>query len=167
MSKSRPLDLEGGEEVAEAWDSTRPQDAEGIAEATASPAVDTSALVPDRTILDPTALENLLAVVGGEFGYLAELIDSFLEEAPQLLGELEQFVEDGDAAGVRRVAHSLKSNGADFGAATFSELCKELEMVAKSGDLEGAADLSAQIVAEYRKVESALTAVRREGEISG
>jgi CheY-like chemotaxis protein len=167
LSKSRPLDLEGGEEVAEAWDSTRPQDAEGIAEATASPPVDTSALVPDRTILDPTALENLLAVVGGEFGYLAELIDSFLEEAPQLLGDLEQFVEDGDAAGVRRVAHSLKSNGADFGATTFSELCRELEMVGKSGELEGAADLSAQIMAEYKNVEEALTAVRREGEISG
>ena len=90
--------------------------------------------VPDVAVLDPAALENLLSMLGGEFVYLEELIDSFLEDAPQLLAELDQFVEGGDSAGVRRVAHSLKSNGADFGATTFSNLCKELEMVGKSGD---------------------------------
>jgi CheY-like chemotaxis protein len=163
LSKSRPLDA--SQEGGEARDSTRPPRVEAVAEATSSPPSDTSAAMPDRAVLDPAALENLLAVVGGEFDFLVELIDSFLEEAPQLLGELKQFVEDGDAAGVRRVAHSLKSNGADFGATTFAELCKELEMVGKSGELEGAADLLAQIMAEYKKVEAALAAVRREGEI--
>jgi HPt (histidine-containing phosphotransfer) domain-containing protein len=93
------------------------------------------------------------------------LIDSFLEEAPQLLAELGQFVKEGDAAGVRRVGHSLKSNGTDFGAPTFASLCKELEMMGKSGTLDGAADLSAQVVTEYEKVEAALNAVRREGRL--
>ena len=122
---------------------------------------------PGAQVLDSAALENLLAVVGGEFDYLVELIDSFLEEAPRLLAELNQAVEDGDAAGVRRAAHSLKSNGADFGASTFFNLCKELEMMGKSGVLDHAADLSAQIAAEYDKVETALEKVRREGSISG
>jgi CheY-like chemotaxis protein len=114
-------------------------------------------------VLDRAALQNLLAVVGGEFDYLVELIDSFLEEAPQLLAELDQHVAGGDAAGVRRVAHSLKSNGADFGARAFSELCKELEMVGKSGDLGSAAGLAAQIGAEYARVALALETLRREG----
>jgi signal transduction histidine kinase/DNA-binding response OmpR family regulator/HPt (histidine-containing phosphotransfer) domain-containing protein/PAS domain-containing protein len=121
---------------------------------------------PDGTVLDPVALDTLLSVVGGEFLYLAELIDSFLEDAPQLLAELNQLVEAGDAAGVRRVAHSLKSNGADFGASTFSGLCKELELLGKSGALEGAAGLLARIAAEYARVEAALTALRREGQLS-
>jgi HPt (histidine-containing phosphotransfer) domain-containing protein len=121
--------------------------------------------MPDPAVLDAAALENLLAVVGGEFDFLVELIDSFLEEAPQLLAELGQCVEDGDAAGVRRVAHSLKSNGADFGATTFSGLCKDLEMVGKSGALEGATDLSARVMDEYEHVQVALMAVRREGRL--
>jgi HPt (histidine-containing phosphotransfer) domain-containing protein len=87
--------------------------------------------VENTAVLDLAALENLLSVLGGEFEYLAELIDSFLEDGPQLLAELNQYVQAGDAAGVRRVAHSLKSNGADFGATTFSSLCKELEMMGK------------------------------------
>jgi hypothetical protein len=63
------------------------------------------------------------------------------------------------------VGHSLKSNGTDFGAPTFASLCKELEMMGKSGTLDGAADLSAQVVTEYEKVEAALDAVRREGRL--
>jgi CheY-like chemotaxis protein/HPt (histidine-containing phosphotransfer) domain-containing protein len=119
----------------------------------------------NAAVLDPTALESLLSMLGGEFAYLVELIDSFLEDAPQLLAELNEFVEGEDAAGVRRVAHSLKSNGADFGATTFSNLCRELEMMGKEGAIDGAADLAAHIAAEYGNVEVALAAVRREGRI--
>jgi CheY-like chemotaxis protein len=120
---------------------------------------------PDAAVLDPKALENLLSMLGGEFAYLVELIDSFLEDAPQLLAELHRSVEDGDAAGVRRVAHSLRSNGADFGATTFSNHCKELEMVGKSGSLNGVAGLAGQVGTEYGRVEVALEDIRREGRI--
>ena len=120
---------------------------------------------PDAAVLDPKALENLLSMLGGEFAYLVELIDSFLEDAPQLLAELDRSVEGGDSAGVRLAAHSLKSNGADFGATTFSNLCKELEMVGKSGALNGVAGLAAQVGVEYGKVAVALETVRREGRI--
>jgi CheY-like chemotaxis protein len=120
---------------------------------------------PEPVVLDPKALENLVSMLGGEFDYLVELIDSFLEDAPKLLDELGQFIESGNAAGIRRVAHSLKSNGADFGAARFSDLCKKLEMQGKSGEIAGAADLAAQIRAEYGNVEMALATIRREGRI--
>jgi signal transduction histidine kinase/DNA-binding response OmpR family regulator/HPt (histidine-containing phosphotransfer) domain-containing protein len=119
----------------------------------------------EAAALDPAALQGLLSLVGGEFASLAELIASFLDEAPRLLAELDQSVASGDAAGVRRVAHSLKSNGADFGAATFAALCRELEMMGKDGRLDGAADLAARLGAEYVKVAAALQAVRREQQI--
>jgi CheY-like chemotaxis protein len=155
LSKSRPLEgnQEGEQQMVKIEDGSPPPSA------SLDPA-------PDAAVLDPAALANLLAVVGGEFDYLVELIDSFLEEAPQLLAELQQFVAGGDAAGVRRVAHSLKSNGTDFGATTFSDLCKELEMMGKSGTLDGVADLASQVVAEYEKVEIALRAVRRAGRLN-
>jgi CheY-like chemotaxis protein len=116
-----------------------------------------------EAVLDSKALDNLLSTLGGEFANLKIIIDSFLEEAPGLLDELDRFVETGDAAGVRRVAHSLKSNGADFGAAAFAERCKDLEAMGKSGELDGAADLASRIRTEYRKVAAAL-ATLREGE---
>jgi CheY-like chemotaxis protein len=158
LSKSRPLAAsqeDPGSEPVKAGSEVR------------SEASDVADPVPDAAVLDPKALENLLSMLGGEYVYLEELIDSFLEDAPKLLAELNQYVEGGDAAGVHRMAHSLKSNGADFGATAFSDLCKELEMMAKSGAIDGAAALAAEIVAEYGRVEAALAALRREGRIGG
>jgi HPt (histidine-containing phosphotransfer) domain-containing protein len=128
---------------------------------TLSPSADE--LAPDSSVLDPKALRRLLATVGGEFEYLAELIDSFLDDAPKLLDELGQFAQTGDASGVRRVAHALKSNGADLGATAFTNQCKELEDLGKSGALNGAVERVARLQVEYGRVETALMAVRRAG----
>jgi signal transduction histidine kinase/CheY-like chemotaxis protein len=121
--------------------------------------------LPDQLVLDPAALTDLLSMLGGEFVYLEELIDSFLEDGPQLLAELQDYVAEGDSAGASRIAHSLKSNGADFGAYTFSELCKELELRGRSGQLQGAVGLLAQIEAEHAKLAAVLQTVRHERRI--
>jgi CheY-like chemotaxis protein/HPt (histidine-containing phosphotransfer) domain-containing protein len=118
-------------------------------------------------VLNPAALNELLSSLGGEFNYLVELIDSFLEDAPQLLDELSRYVDQGDQEGTRRIAHSLKSNGADFGAITFTDLCKELEIKAKAGQMGGIAELCTKIITEYPLVEAALTKVKKEHKIIG
>lgn len=111
-------------------------------------------------VLDPAALERLKDMVGGDAGFLGELIDTFLSEAPQLLSDMRQAVEGGDAAGLRLAAHSLKSNSADFGARTLSSVCRELEGMGKAGTLDGAAELVAQAEAEYEQVKTALEVSR-------
>ena len=160
LSKSRPLGDGLGTEGEEAAISSERIEREGE-DASRAPA-GTSALELDVEVLDSAALDNLLSLMGGEFIYLEDLIDTFLEDGPLLLQDLDQFVNNQDAEGVRRIAHSLKSNGADFGALAFSNLCKELELQAKSGALDNAANLSAQIGDEYEKVEYALKNIRRE-----
>jgi HPt (histidine-containing phosphotransfer) domain-containing protein len=57
-------------------------------------------------------------------------------------------------------AHTLKSNGADFGATIFSTLCQKLEMLAKSGQLTGAEALLSQVEEEFENVKAALEAMR-------
>jgi signal transduction histidine kinase/CheY-like chemotaxis protein/HPt (histidine-containing phosphotransfer) domain-containing protein/PAS domain-containing protein len=156
LSKSRPL--ETTRDVGTQAKSPRTEAPDGATALAPAPPL-------NGGVLDPKALADLLTMLGGEFVYLEEIIDSFLEDAPKLLTELDQFVEEGDSAGVRRIAHSLKSNGADFGAMTFSNLCKDLELVGKSGALNGSAHLATQIATEYEKVAAALTLVRSERRI--
>ena len=72
--------------------------------------------------------------------YLAEVIDAFVADAPALLAALRRSLEEKDADELRRAAHTLKSNGATFGAEQFSELCRQLEQRAKSGQLTGASE---------------------------
>jgi len=110
--------------------------------------------------LDPDGLAQLRRTVGEDPTVLAELIDTFLADAPRLLADLRESLERGDAAGVRLAAHSLKSNGAAFGAQAFADLCKEMEAVGKAGVLDGADHLLTQVEAEYERVKTALMGVR-------
>lgn len=113
-------------------------------------------------VLDPGALERLRDSIGEEF--LGELVGTFLDDAPVQLSTLRSAVERGDAEEARRAAHTLKGNGATFGANAFSELCRGLEERAKSADLADAEKLVAEVEAEYARVEAALAAAARRGE---
>ncbi|RIH90603.1 Signal transduction histidine-protein kinase BarA [Calidithermus terrae] len=113
--------------------------------------------------LDPAALEELRALAGGDGAFLAELAETFLHDAPALIQGLEQALRAGDAAGVRMAAHTLKSNGAQFGAHDLAELCKELEGRGKAGVLEGAEALLERVRAELERVRPVLEALRGGG----
>ena len=113
-------------------------------------------------ILDPSALENLREMVGGDVEFMAELMDTFLEDAPRMLTDMRQALDSGDVPVMRRAAHSLKSNSAEFGAMALSELCRELEALSKDSLVEGMDDLVARIEAEYVQVKVALQVARQE-----
>lgn len=108
--------------------------------------------------LDASAIESLRELGGKEF--LAELIDTFLSDAPALVATLRTTSEQGDTEGLRRAAHTLKSNGQTFGAGRFSELCRELEQRARSDELDGTAELVDRIEREYAALEKTLAALR-------
>jgi PAS domain S-box-containing protein len=109
-------------------------------------------------VLDPEALERL-GVGAGDQAFLAELVDTFLRDAPILLDELRGALETAEIQQLRKAAHTLKSNGRVFGATTLAELCRELEAMASSDRLDGAAELLDQIEGEYARVEHALREV--------
>jgi PAS domain S-box-containing protein len=117
--------------------------------------------------VDGTALEALAASLGdGDEGWegMRELIVAFLEDAPTQLATLRDAVERGDASEARRAAHSLKSNGATFGAQAFSGVCRELESLARGGELDRASTLLARAEETWGAVRRALEAVRAAGE---
>jgi HPt (histidine-containing phosphotransfer) domain-containing protein len=117
----------------------------------------------DENIIDPTALQAMLEMVGGDTAFLAEMIDTYLADSPQLLADLGQAVDGGNAELLRRAAHSLKSNSAGFGAHALAALARQLEDLGKQGSTAGAAPLLAAAGAEYERVQAALLAARPEG----
>jgi histidine phosphotransfer protein HptB len=77
-------------------------------------------------VIDRTVYAELRTTTGAEF--VAELVDTFLEDAPRMLAELRSALNDGHADRFRRAAHSLKSNANTFGAANLAKLARELEL---------------------------------------
>jgi HPt (histidine-containing phosphotransfer) domain-containing protein len=111
-------------------------------------------------ILDTAAFETLSELMGGESDLIAEIIDVFFDEAPTILDEMRSSFSDRNATDLRRSAHSLKTNSATFGATVLHDLCRRLEELGKAGDFDGAGELVEQCVAEYARVERALSVMR-------
>ena len=113
--------------------------------------------------IDRSTLDRLLESVGGDMDFLGEMLDTYFDDSPQQIAAARAALAAGDAEAVRRAAHSLKSNSANFGALAFSAQCRELEMLAESGSLEGGAERLARIAAGYEQVHAALLAIKDGG----
>ena len=101
--------------------------------------------------IDTTVFTELQEAAGADF--VQELVNTFLEEAPQMLKELRDAQATGLADVFRRAAHSLKSNSNTFGANRLGEMARDLELGGLTSDT---APLAA-IEAEYQVVATALT----------
>jgi len=108
----------------------------------------------DAAVIDTTVFAELQAAAGAEF--VADLVGTFLEEAPGMLAELRSARAAGDGERFRRAAHSLKSNSHTFGAQALGALARELELRGLAADAaQDAAALDA-LEAAYARVAAAL-----------
>jgi len=98
----------------------------------------------------------------GDPATLVELLNSYLEDAPQLIQQMRDGLAAGDIDGVRRAAHSLKSNSASFGGNRLADAARELEMIAKGGTLEGAEPKLREVEHEYEQLSALLTELKNE-----
>ncbi len=124
-----------------------PQDNDTQAEPTAVDAV-----------LDRAKLDELNVLGGGDPEFVRELVRMFSEQAPRYLEAARVALEVKDLVAVGKAAHTLKSSSAYLGAKRLSELCKELEGIARAGDAQASARLLEALTAEYDAVRLALAA---------
>jgi HPt (histidine-containing phosphotransfer) domain-containing protein len=118
---------------------------------------------PAPPVLDLAALQRLRSTLGKQAdALLPSLIDNFFKDAPKLIADAHRTLEQGQAADLRRAAHTLKSTSATFGAMALSGLARELEYKARDGALEGADGLLSRIEAEYAQAKAALETLRKE-----
>ncbi len=103
-----------------------------------------------QPLIDPGVFAELQETAGADF--VCELVDTFREEAPQMLAELRAAQAAGAADRFRRAAHSLKSNSNTFGAMRLGAMARELELGGMGPD---ATQLDA-LSAEYDAVATAL-----------
>jgi HPt (histidine-containing phosphotransfer) domain-containing protein len=113
--------------------------------------------------IDPDVIEGLRELGGDdEPELLAELIEIFLRDAPQRIGEIERGLRTSDIALLERASHTLKSSSANIGALGLSELCRRIERSAREGSLRGL-DTLVEVSSEvYGRVDGALREISRD-----
>jgi CheY-like chemotaxis protein/HPt (histidine-containing phosphotransfer) domain-containing protein len=89
---------------------------------------------------------------GGDRELLGELIGVFLSEMPKWMRELEGALGRGDAAELRRVAHTVKGAVDSCGASSAYDAAMLLERIGRSSDLAGAPAAYASLDREIDRV---------------
>ncbi|HEX5943222.1 MAG TPA: Hpt domain-containing protein [Anaerolineales bacterium] len=84
-------------------------------------------------VIDKATFEELKQMSGADF--INELIDAFLEDAPNMIQNMRTAAATGDVETFRRNAHSLKSNAYTFGATELGGLARELELMGRESNL--------------------------------
>jgi HPt (histidine-containing phosphotransfer) domain-containing protein len=93
--------------------------------------------VDDEEILDLAILADLEAF-GSDF--VADLVDAFADQSVGMRAEIDAGLVAGDAQTVQGVAHMMKGSAGSLGLPSLANRAAELEDVAKTGSLAGAAD---------------------------
>jgi HPt (histidine-containing phosphotransfer) domain-containing protein len=112
--------------------------------------------MPTDEIIDQATFAGLLDSLGGDVDFLSELVEAYLTSSPELMGSMRQAIASGEATALQRAAHSLKTGSASFGALAFAAQCKELEELAKTGELAGAEERHEALESAYAPVAATL-----------
>ncbi len=109
----------------------------------------------EETPLDADVFDALQDSMGEDF--VADLVTTFLDEAPAMISDLKAAAAQGDADGFRRAAHSLKSNANVFGAIGLADLARQMELggleagnAAQIAEVEDRYARAAAMMAEWR-----------------
>ncbi len=89
--------------------------------------------------VDPEAIERFWSKAGTDTeNILQELITLFIKESPGQLRDLRDAIEAKDADATWQAAHRLKGSGFPIGAAAFTQLCLEIEMMGRANRVSNA-----------------------------
>jgi HPt (histidine-containing phosphotransfer) domain-containing protein len=109
-------------------------------------------------VLDAQALARLRELdPKGENRLLERVMKAFETSVARLAPQLEDARRSGDRAGIRHVAHTLKSSSASIGALALSQRCAEVETLIR---LESTEDLSAPLDALSAELGVVLKAIQ-------
>lgn len=97
--------------------------------------------------------------VGDDPTFVAEIVGNYLATCPQLLDGMREAAQANQPTDMARLAHQLKSSSAWLGADRLAELCREIEVSARTGTLDRVAERLHEVEQEVGRVEQALNAL--------
>jgi two-component system, sensor histidine kinase and response regulator len=74
---------------------------------------------------------------GGSHSLLCRVCEIFLENLPAMQEAIQRAVASLDAVAIQQAAHSLKGSASVIGAQAATAAAREIEMMARSGKLDG------------------------------
>ncbi|MBF0243143.1 MAG: response regulator [Desulfamplus sp.] len=128
-------------------------EAENILSSESSKPIESENLVNNLVLDEPKELTFDRAAMVERFGGDEEtvnlILDSFVEEATEIIKSLEDAVEREDLESIRSSSHALKGSSANVHATPLSRLALKMESAAKEGNLIGLPNMFKEIKKEF------------------
>jgi diguanylate cyclase (GGDEF)-like protein len=87
----------------------------------------------DNSVIDRKVFYELYQNAGSAF---SEMLKIYMEDQPVYLKDIDRAIQQSDRVLLQRTAHTLKGSSRNFGAMTFSNLCRDLEKAAPAEEFE-------------------------------
>ncbi|MFC4292233.1 ATP-binding protein [Sphingorhabdus arenilitoris] len=110
--------------------------------------------VSPSSALNPAQIEYLASI--GNMKFVAEMIDSFRQDAEEVITDMQKSVAGGDVDQFRFCAHALKSSANNIGAETLAAIAAKLEKITEGEFHEMASTYLQKVEAELLRVRDAL-----------
>ncbi|QNH18639.1 sensor histidine kinase [Xanthomonas sp. SS] len=152
--------LSADAEEAAAENAAAPTPTAAVAATPAASVAGTAPMLPPTPlpVLDIAVLDELRELAGS--ATTAQIVELFLDDAPQLIQRLEQAAAIPQLDPLRDAAHTLKSSAANVGALALSAAAARIEAGVRAHQLERPAVAVALVIAEFARARLALKGYR-------
>jgi|GEM_PF-1589627 len=107
-------------------------------------------------VLEGDALEELRRLEQGGYFSLDDFLQQFKEDGRERIKKMWRALTDDDAEALEREAHTLKGGSRELGARRLSELCLELEKMAREGTWDTGEELLRGVEREFEVLQREL-----------
>jgi CheY-like chemotaxis protein len=153
---NKPLTLRSLRDMVEKWAGGR---VESAAVSPSRPNAYPPSQATDDTPISEFALKEILELERvNAVGIFAKLIQTFLDEAPVMLEDLQTAVRQEDAGRITRAASTLKAASLKVGGEPLAAVCEALDRLSQSKNTEGSVALMTKLDTRYLALKDALEA---------
>ena len=134
--------------------------AQAIVAEAAAPAQAISAEAADGEPINMAALDRIRAIVpaNGD-GLLRRVVETYLKNADPQVERLARALMNGQASELAGLAHALKSSSFNVGAERLGGLLRDIEQMARQGNLEDVLALTGSLDTEFERARLALAQI--------
>lgn len=87
---------------------------------------------------------------------MEEFIKTYIENTPRLIDNISHALSENNTDSIYNAAHQIKGGSGSIGALGLANVAYEIEIITKSGSIDGVPTLLDQLQSEYTKVEAEL-----------
>ncbi|MFM9029011.1 MAG: response regulator [Bacteroidota bacterium] len=114
-----------------------------------------------KPVIDRTIIERLREMTAGrDPDFFLKVIRMFLDQADQVVDRMEEELRYGNLQELSGQAHKLKGSALNIGALKLAEVCRQLELQARTADTAGLIDLLSRLKIEAREASKELREIK-------